>query len=157
MEQRSLKIILLLVTCHTLVVSYECVWYINAIHYPFLFSTAKLVTDSKVSAKNDTNMTVMTPTRKRQIQKGNSPAMKRRWLNLESPSQCSDNLKPTDNCVFALFITKPCNCNILLVVPPKKLLSLAYKKDKKRRRNYENLRQLTQPNGTFFKWHVGNL
>ena len=75
-------------------------WYINAIHYPFLFSTAKQVTDSKVSAKNDTNMTVMTPTRKRQIQKENSPAMKRRRLNLESPSQCSDNLKPTDNCVL---------------------------------------------------------
>ena len=75
-------------------------WYINAIPYPFLFSTAKQVTDSKVSAKNDTNVTVMTPTQKRQIQKGNSPAMKRRRLNLESPSQCSDNLKPTDNCVL---------------------------------------------------------
>ena len=100
MKQRSLKIILLLVTCHTLVVSYKCVWYINAIPYPFLFSTAKQVTDSKVSAKNDTNVTVMTPTQKRQIQKGNSPAMKRRRLNLESPSQCSDNLKPTDNCVL---------------------------------------------------------
>ena len=72
-------------------------WYIN--HYPFLF-TAKQVTDSKVSAKNDTNMTVMTPTRKRQIQKGNSPAMKRRRFNLESPLECSDNLKPTDNCVL---------------------------------------------------------